>query len=65
VDEGPPLELEQRLLRVPTFVLSDGVLDGLAGQVVLQLDGGKGQPVHCEEHIHRIVLVADEFHLPR
>jgi hypothetical protein len=39
-------ELEQPLARVAVaLVLLDGVLDGLLGEAVLQLEGGDGQAV--------------------
>ena len=47
-------ELEQPLARVAVApVLLDGVLDGLLGEAVLQLEGGDGQAVDEQAQIER------------
>lgn len=45
-------ELEERLARVTVaLVLLDGVVDGLLGERVLQLEGGDGQAVDEQDQV--------------
>ena len=65
VSERAP-EGEQQLLRVAVaLVLLHGIIDGLPGDVVLQLEREHGNAIHERHKIHRIAAVARTVvHLP-
>lgn len=52
MDEHPLLELEEQVFGVTVrAVLRDGIGDRLAGERVLQLGGGDGQPVDEQREV--------------
>ena len=55
MDQGAPLEGEQRVPGVAVgAVLGDGMLDGLAGELVLELDGGDRQSVDEQDQVQLV-----------
>jgi len=56
-------EGEQGLAVIAFLVLLDGILDGLAGERVLELRGGGGDAVDAEQEIDRLFVLAAEAYL--
>ena len=64
VDERSALELEDRLARVPVPpVLRARILDGLAGERILELQGGDGNAVQAERHVYGVLRAGREAEL--
>jgi len=63
--QGPPLELEDQLARVAVaFVLPTGIIHGLAGQRILQLDRSDGNTVQAEGDVERPLRTRGVVELP-
>ena len=61
-----PAKLKQRLARIAVaFVLLDGVIHRLLGQVVLQLKSDHRQTVDESTQIQRALVLSAEVQLPR
>ena len=55
-------ELEQQLARIAVaLVLLDGILDGLLGEAVLQLEGGDGQAVDEQAEVEGAAAVSSRL----